>query len=129
MFCMRKDIHKFEVTGAGIALLACIFIILDPNTKRYPLFNSSISNKPIYATSYKAVDGFLLLSNVPASLYFALNKSLMNNRILPHLLLMNIFTCFGFCAMAIVLANDEKGIAKVTLNRHPETGLFGWLAP
>jgi len=63
---------------------------------------------------------FLLATSLPAALFFGLSKSLMRNRLVPHLLLVNLFTMCGFMVMA-VLHEDA------TFSTHPRKGLFGWV--
>lgn len=81
------------------------------------------------------MDLVLILSNIPAAYYFMLNKTLMRNRLLDHLFLMNVFTCFGFCVLAVLAgqgAINSGGIVKnghigVTFDTDPRHGLFGWM--
>jgi len=120
MLILGRRAHKFEKTGALIAFLAILLISLDPSAQRTDELHVRTSkfNKVIMYL-------ILLISNVPASLYFALNKSLMYNRLLPHLLLMNLFTCLGFCMLAIIINPDPTN--KVEMNSDPNHGLFGWM--
>ena len=68
------------------------------------------------------VDFTLLFSNIPACILFALNKSLMKDRLIAHLFFVNLFTMCGF----IVLALLYEG---ATLDMNPYHGLFAWLRP
>ena len=84
-------------------------LLLDPNALRSG-----------HLSGDKLVDLSLIFANVPATMYFALNKSLMRDRLLPHLALMNIITCFGFVFLSVLLENS-------TFSTNPENGIFGWL--
>ena len=112
MFLTKREIHKFEIMGFFLALVACIITVIDPSAHR-------VGQK--YSTNVR-VDLSLIPWNIPAVIYFALNKSLMRNGIVPHLLLMNLITCFGFVILSIMFEN-----AHMTLN--PKNGIFGWLQP
>jgi drug/metabolite transporter (DMT)-like permease len=100
-------VHKYEIIGAIVAIIGTILICLDPQAARMP-------SKTRGATKGGEefpfpIDPTLLLSSIPAALYFALNKSLMHNRLIPHIFLMNAFTCIGFCMLAIFFSKDIYG--------------------
>ena len=80
--------------GFCIAVFGAFFILVDPNAKRV----GSDSNNYF-------VDFILIFSNLPASLLFALNKTLMKGRIIPHLFILNFFTMAGFIVLAILFEN------------------------
>ena len=84
-------------------------LLLDPNALR----SGHLSGDHL-------VDLSLLFANIPATMYFALNKSLMRDRLVPHLALMNVITCFGFIFLSVLLENS-------TFSTNPENGIFGWL--
>lgn len=66
------------------------------------------------------VDFILLLSNICAAIYFTMNKFLMKNRIIKHIMITNLMITAFFVVMA-VLYDD----AQFNLNR--KKGLFGFL--
>ena len=78
------------------------------------------SSKVGHLSGAIGVDLSLLFSNVPAAMYFALNKSLMRDRLVPHLALMNLITCFGFVFLSVLIENS-------TFSINEEHGVFGWL--
>lgn len=55
--------------------------------------------------SSASTDMLMLLSNIPAILYFALNRSLMRNRFMTHLLLLNFLIMIIFTIMAVLVEN------------------------
>ena len=109
MYYKHKDIHKFEFQGAVVAIVGVLFMFLDPSARKVGHLSGNMG-----------VDFALLFSNVPAALYFALNKSLMRDRLIPHLALMNLITCFGFIFLSVLVENS-------TFSTNPEHGIFGWL--
>ena len=62
----------------------------------------------------------LLLSNIPAGIYLALNRSLMRERVIPHIIVLNIAITMIFTILAILFEN-------ATMDLDPKNGLFGWL--
>lgn len=62
----------------------------------------------------------VLASNIPAAIYFAINRSIMMERSVNHVVVLNLLTTVIFTVMAILLEN-------ATLNINPKTGVFGWL--
>jgi len=66
MYYMRRDVHKFEITGTFIAIVGATLMMLDPYARR-------VGSK----TTALDVDLLLVMSNFAAALYFGLNKSLM----------------------------------------------------
>lgn len=108
MLILRKQVHKYEIIGAIVAIIGTIFICLDPLAARMP----SKTRGAIKGGGVEypfPIDPTLILSSIPAALYFALNKSLMHNRLIPHIFLMNAFTCIGFCMLAILFSKDING--------------------
>jgi drug/metabolite transporter (DMT)-like permease len=110
MYLTHREIHKYELMGFVLAIVACIIMIIDPSAHR-------VGQK--YSTNV-SVDLSLIVSNIPAVIYFALNKSLMRNGIVPHLILMNFLTCVGFIVLTIVLEESHMTFS-------PKNGVFGWL--
>ena len=93
--------------------LACI--VLDPFSYRWDMLVPGKHHKKAIT-----VDFILILSNIPATLFFSFNKMLMLNRVVKHILVVNLMMMIIFIVMA-VLYDDAQ------LNFHQEVGLFGWL--
>jgi hypothetical protein len=93
--------------------LACI--VLDPFSYRWDMLVPGKHHKKAIT-----VDFILILSNIPAALFFSFNKMLMLNRVVKHILVVNLMMMIIFIVMA-VLYDDAQ------LNFHQEVGLFGWL--
>ena len=70
--------------------------------------------------SMKMADLIMLASSFAAALFFTLNKVLMENRIVKHLIALNFCTCLISCAIAVYVED-------ATIDRDPKTGLFGWM--
>ena len=51
------------------------------------------------------VDFMLILSNILAAIYFTMNKFLMKNRIIKHILITNVSMMLFFVVMAILYDN------------------------
>lgn len=94
MYLLKREVHKWELLGFLSAAIGTLFIIIDPNAKRVGQDSSNF-----------AVDISLILSNIAASLLFALNKTLMKGRIIPHLFILNFFTMAGFIILAMLFEN------------------------
>lgn len=121
MMATGKRVHKFEKMGFLIICVACVGIIFDQWSYRLDHAIKIPGKKYEHHVSNIGTDFLMLISNVPAFLYFALNRSLMKNRILPHVLSMNLLVTIIFCVGA-VLVEDSK------MNLDREHGLFGWLS-
>ena len=104
MYITKNRVHKLELAGAMMASIAVLFIIVDTSSTRAHYFGH-ISKKRHNASQSGTifVDIALLFSNVPAAIYFAINKNLMQKRLVPHLFALNILTCVGFCALVVIL--------------------------
>jgi drug/metabolite transporter (DMT)-like permease len=70
--------------------------------------------------SSASTDLMMLLSNLPAILYFALNRSLMRNRFMTHLLLLNFIIMIIFTVLAVLIEDAQFDLSS-------KKGLFGWL--
>lgn len=121
MMAAGKRVHKMEKIGFLVIAVACLAIIFDQWTYRYDKVIKIPGKKYEHHASNLGIDFFLLCSNVPALLYFALSRSLMRGRILQHVIITNVLAALIFCVGAIL--SEE---AKMNLNR--EHGLFGWLS-
>ena len=83
MMFMRKETHRFERVGCAIILVACLGLILDRFSVRTDQLIQVPGKKYYKNVGSFTTDLYLLLSNIPAGLFFALNRSLMrNNRFL-----------------------------------------------
>jgi drug/metabolite transporter (DMT)-like permease len=91
-----------------VAIFGVLIMILDPSARK------------VGRESDISVDLSLLFSNIPAAMYFAINKSLMKDRLVPHLAMMNVITCLGFIFLSVLMENS-------TFSTNPENGIFGWL--
>ena len=101
-------------------LLLGVFIsFIDPWSHRYDMLNTH-GNYHLKKGAFM-VDFMLILSNILAAIYFTMNKFLMKNRIIKHILITNISMMFFFVVMAVLYDNAQ-------FNLHPKHGLFGWLA-
>lgn len=90
-------------------------LVFDPLSYRWDML---VPNK--HHKKAVTVDFILILSNIPAALFFSFNKMLMQNRVVKHILIVNIMMMAIFMVMA-VLYDDAQ------MNFHEEIGLFGWL--
>lgn len=108
-----RAIHRHEMLGGLIAMIGAFLLLLDPDAQRVGQRSS---------TNF-GVDLTLIISNIPATLFFAMSKSLMRDRIVIHLLLMNLFTAFLFTMLCLVCSIDGRPI---TISQHPTHGIFGW---
>lgn len=104
-FATRKELVVLFLLGVGIYL-----IMFDPYSRRVV---------PRAGFSMKYADLLMLFSSFPAALFFTMNKILMENRIVKHMIIFNIMTAALTCLQAILV--DEA-----TFDRDRETGLFGW---
>ena len=68
----------------------------------------------------KVADMIMLFSSFPAALFFTLNKVLMENRIISHLIISNIVILILYSTLSVYLED-------ATLDLNPETGLLGWM--
>jgi drug/metabolite transporter (DMT)-like permease len=118
LIIINKHVHKLEKYGSLLILTASVGIIFDKWSHR----NDDIINnkKTIKFISNVKSDLYLLLSNIPACLYFALNRSIMRYGILKHLIIQNILIAFIFSISAILI---EDATMDINLNH----GIFGWL--
>ena len=105
MYFIRREVHKWEMMGAFVAIIGSLFIIIDPFARR--VGQSAIAGVDGASTYYSnfSVDISLLISNAAASLLFALNKTLMKDRMLAHLFLVNLFTMMGFMVLTVLFEN------------------------
>lgn len=88
-------------------LLIGIFVCLvDPWSHRYDMVNKHGNFHKTTNGSFM-VDIVLLFSNVPAAIYFTMNKFLMKNRIVKHILITNVTMMIFFVIMA-VLYDDAR---------------------
>ena len=62
----------------------------------------ALSKKSGKHKSTFAVDFMLVLSNIPAMMYFSLNKMLMKDRIIPHIFCVNLIMMLIFIIMAVL---------------------------
>ena len=121
MMASGKKVHKMEKLGFIIIVIACVGIIFDQWSYRLDKAIKFPGRKYEHHVSSIGTDFLMLVSNVPALLYFALSRSLMRNRILSHVIITNFLIAAIFCVGAILVED-----AKMNLNR--QHGLFGWLS-
>ena len=93
--------------------------ITDPWSYRYDMLNKK--GRMNHSKSALMVDFVLILSNISAAIYFTMNKFLMKNRIIKHILITNLMMMAFFVVMAVLYDG-----AQFNLNR--KKGLFGFLA-
>lgn len=62
----------------------------------------------------------LIAGNIPAAIYFAINRTILLERSAYHILTLNILISFVFTASAILIED-------ATLDINPKTGVFGWM--
>lgn len=74
--------------------------ITDPWSYRYDMLNSK--GHINHAKSALMVDFILLLSNIAAAIYFTMNKFLMKNRIIKHILITNAMITVFYVIMAVL---------------------------
>lgn len=113
-----ENIRQKKVTCLML-LVGVIVALIDPWSHRLDMLNS-------HGNFHKGngsfmVDMIMIFSNVFAAIYFTMNKFLMKNRIIKHILITNITMMVFFVIMA-VLYDDAR------FDLHPKHGLFGWIA-
>ena len=74
--------------------------ITDPWSYRYDMLN--LKGRINHNKSALMVDFVLLLSNIAAAIYFTMNKFLMKNRIIKHILITNLMITAFFVVMAVL---------------------------
>ena len=74
--------------------------ITDPWSYRYDMLN--LKGRINHSKSALMVDFVLLLSNIAAAIYFTMNKFLMKNRIIKHILISNLMITAFFVVMAVL---------------------------
>lgn len=99
--------------GVGIALM-----LIDPWTTRSDKMYTQ-RGKNYYHSTF-GIDMLLILSNFPAALYFMINKVLMRDRVVVHILMLNFITMCTFSIMAVLFEDAQLDLS----DKH---GLFGWL--
>jgi drug/metabolite transporter (DMT)-like permease len=120
MVAMKREVHKLEKFGCLIIGVACVGLTLDNWSLRADQLVSVPSKKYYKHVSSASTDLLMLVSNVPAILYFALNRSLMRNRFMTHLLLLNFLIMIIFTILAVLVEDAQFDLS-------PKKGLFGWL--
>lgn len=120
MVIMRKNVHNYEKLGCLAILGASSLLILD----RFSLRADSLQEIPgkslFKYTPTFAIDLYVLMSNIPAFLFFSFNRSLLRKGFMKQVLLINFFTMCLF-TMCAVLYEDAQ------MDMDPQKGLFGWL--
>jgi hypothetical protein len=120
MVLARKDVHKFEKVGFLTVILACAMLCLDKWSLRSDSLIEVPGKKYYKHVPTQGVDIILILSNIPAAIFFSLNRSLMRKRFLPQICLFFILTTIVFSIFAMLFEESS-----FNLNR--QNGLFGWL--
>ena len=120
MLLLRKKAHKYEKLGASLVMIGTIALLLDVWTWRADQQYSVPGKRYFKYKSNMGTELLLLLANIPAGIYLALNRSLMRDRVLTHVAILNISIAVIFTVLAILFEN-------ATLDVDPKTGLFGWL--
>lgn len=117
---LKKDVHKFEKAGCIIIAVATIGLTIDNWSLRADQLVQVPGKKYYKHVTSATTDLLMLVSNLPAILYFALNRSLMRNRFMTHLLLLNFIIMIIFTIMAVLVEDAQFDLS-------PTKGLFGWL--
>ena len=127
MMIFKKSVHKNEKIGFLLVIIAVLAIIFDPSSHRVdaaqPTTNTQAGAKKAkhqieYMSAYQC-DILMFLSNIPAAVYFALNRNLMRGRVLEHIIIMNLTVMIIFTISAIIFEN-------ATMDAHGKYGIFGW---
>ena len=74
--------------------------VTDPWSYRYDMLNKK--GRINHSKSALMVDFVLVLSNIPAAIYFTMSKFLMKNRIIKHILITNFLMMIVFVVMAVL---------------------------
>ena len=105
MVILKKEVHKFEKLGCIIIAIATVGLTIDNWSLRADQLVQVPGKKYYKHISSASTDILMLVSNVPAILYFALNRSLMRNRFMTHLLLLNFLIMNIFTIIAVLYEN------------------------
>lgn len=106
----RGSATRIELVVLGLLTVGIYLIMFDPCSKR-------VVTQAGFSMKY--ADLLMLFSSFPAALFFTMNKVLMENRIVKHLIIFNITVAILTIVQAVLV--DES-----TFDRNRETGLFGW---
>lgn len=100
VICFRGNLSSKEKNLMMVVIVGLMCLIFDPYSYRVDMVNKHGHHKNAFA-----VDFMLILSNIPAILYFSFNKMLMKDRIIPHLFFVNLFMMIIFIIMAVLYDN------------------------
>lgn len=94
-----------EMRSAKIVVCVILFFgvgitVTDPWSYRYDMLN--LKGRINHSKSALMVDFVLILSNIAAAIYFTMNKFLMKNRIIKHILIVNMMMTAFFVVMAVL---------------------------
>lgn len=97
MFLFRGNMSKEEKVLSLLLVVGLICIVFDPFSYRWDMLVPGKHHKKAIT-----VDFILILSNIPAALFFSFNKMLMTNRIVKHILIVNLMMMLIFMVMAVL---------------------------
>jgi len=120
LLMLRKPVHKFEKVGFAAVLLGCAMMLFDSESLRADQLIHLPGKKHPRHKSSLAAELMMLGSNIPAAIYFAINRTIMLERSAHHVVALNLLTTVIFTTMAILVED-------ATLDINPKTGVFGWI--
>ena len=103
MVVTRRQVHKLEKVGCVIIGVACIGLTIDNWSIRADHLVAVPGKKYYKHVTSATTDILLVFSNVFAIMYFALNRSLMRNRFMTHLLILNFLIMLIFTILAVLV--------------------------
>lgn len=119
MTIKRGPSHKFQKLFSVVIVIAISLLLLDRWSSRIILVNFKGKIKEHYNSSLYT-DLLLVASNIPAFFFYALNRALMQARVLKHLIILIILVTLIFVVSAIIFED-------ATLNLDSTKGIFGWM--
>ena len=101
MILTKREVHKFEKVGCLTVVLACFMLCADKWSLRSDSLIEVPGKKYYKHVPTLGVDLMLIVSNIPAAVFFSLNRSLMRKKFLAQLCLQFVLITFVFsiCAM------------------------------
>ena len=119
MTLKRAPSHKYQKLFSVVIIVAISLLLLDRWSCRIIIVNFKGKVKEHYNSSLYT-DLLLVASNIAAFIFYALNRALMQARVLKHLIILTILVTFIFVISAIIFED-------ATLNLDSTKGVFGWM--
>lgn len=119
MTIKKGTVHKYQKLFSVVIVVAILLLLLDRWSARIVVVNFKGKLKEHYNSSLYT-DLLLVASNIPAFFFYALNRALMQARVLKHLIILTFLVTVIFIVSAIIFED-------ATLNLESTKGIFGWM--